>query len=1327
MRSDVIKSGPARAPARAMLRGAGLRTEDLARPLVAIVNTWTEVMPCNLHLRALAEHVKAGVRAAGGTPLEGNTIAVADGIAMGTPGMSGSLVSREVVADSIELFVQSHALDAVVALVGCDKTLPGAAMALARLDVPGLVLYGGSIAPGLHRGREVTIQDVFEAVGACAAGRIDEAELAELEERACPGAGACGGQFTANTMAGVLGTLGLAPLDEGDVPAMDPCKPASARRAGELVMRAWREDLRPRAILTRSAFHDAIAYVAASGGSTNAVLHLLAIAQEAGLALELEEFDRIAARTPWIADLKPGGRFTAVDLARAGGTRLVLARLANAGLVTGEHATVSGRRLRDEITGASERAGQEVVRALAQPLAVRGGFAILRGSLAPEGCVVKLAGHARTRFAGPARVFDGEAAAFAALQEGRISAGDVLVLRGVGPRGGPGMPEMLAVTGALVGRGLGESVALVTDGRFSGATHGLMIGHVAPEAACGGPLARLRQGDEIVIDVEARRLDTRADLASRTPLVHPRPVTGGVLAKYAALVSSAPPPGLDPALRARLRRALRQRAAARGRRCRADRAQGTGQPRAPAVRGRTRRALPARGAARRERCRSCARPGLRPWHRRHARGRARDQLRGGDRDRSLRRAGSPVWRRDRARRGRLGDAGRGRLPARGGLLRVSARAEADRRPPARGRPGAHASLRQRDRQVRRPDARSTRRGRARAREHAQAPGGGALRRLRARVDRGGPRRPRALRGAPGARPRPRHRAGGARAARGDGVVATGRGGSAMNGASYLIRFLEQQGVEVLFGYPGGAVMPVYDALVGARLRHVLVRHEQAAVMAADGYARATRRTGVCLATSGPGATNLITGLANAQADSVPVVAITGQVPTALLGTDAFQEVDVLGLTLPVVKHGFLVRRAADLPGILEQAFRLAQEGRPGPVLIDLPKDVATSPVADELRAPVSPPLAPPPGGAELARARELLCASERPIVCAGGGIALANAVEAFRRFTARARIPTVSTLKGLGALPSDDPLHLGMLGMHGSRPANLAVQECDLLFVVGARFDDRATGKLAEFAPLARVVQLDIDPAEVGKLRAVDVAVLGALTAALEALALPLAIEPWRLHCRRLQAQAEPLAPAGDEVHAPRLLRRLSEVAGPDAILACDVGQHQMWVAQHARILRPEHHLSSSGLGAMGYGLPAAMGAQTAFPGRTVVCVTGDGSLMMNLQELATLKRYGLPVKILLFDNHGLGLVRQWQELFFERRFSEVDLSDNPDFVEVARSFGLAAHRLERRADEGEALRALLAERGPALLHVLVNPGDHVWPLVPPGSGNGLMLEGVRR
>ncbi len=543
-KSHDLLDGPDRAPARAMLKAVGFTDDDLSRPLVGVANTWIEVMPCNYHLRRLSEKVKAGIRAAGGTPIEYNTIAVSDGIAMGTEGMKASLISREVIADSIELVARGHLFDAVVALSGCDKTIPGTVMALARLDLPSLMLYGGSIMPGRFQGHDVTIQDVFEAVGAHAAGKMTDAELRDLEDHACPGAGACGGQFTANTMAIAFEFLGISPMGYNGVPAMDPRKDEVAFKCGQMLMELLRRGLRPRQIITRASLENAIAAVATTGGSTNAVLHLLAVAREAGVDLSIDDFDLINRRVPLLADLKPGGRFMAADLWAAGGTTLVANRLLEAGVLHADQLTVTGRTIGEEARQATETPGQQVLRPLAKPIKPTGGMVILKGNLAPEGCVVKVAGHSMMSFRGPAKVFDREEDAFAATQRHEIKAGDVVVIRYEGPEGGPGMREMLGVTAAIVGAGLGDSVALLTDGRFSGATHGLMAGHVAPEAARGGPIAALRNGDIILFDVATRKLNvelSQDDIKSRlSQWKAPTPrYTTGVMAKYARHVSSA--------------------------------------------------------------------------------------------------------------------------------------------------------------------------------------------------------------------------------------------------------------------------------------------------------------------------------------------------------------------------------------------------------------------------------------------------------------------------------------------------------------------------------------------------------------------------------------------------------------------------------------------------------------------------------------------------------------------------------------------------------------------------------------------------------------------
>lgn len=545
----------------------------------------------------------------------------------------------------------------------------------------------------------------------------------------------------------------------------------------------------------------------------------------------------------------------------------------------------------------------------------------------------------------------------------------------------------------------------------------------------------------------------------------------------------------------------------------------------------------------------------------------------------------------------------------------------------------------------------------------------------------------------------------------------------MNGAQWVVHALRAQGVEIVFGYPGGAIMPVYDALYDGGVEHLLCRHEQGAAMAAIGYARSTGKTGVCIATSGPGATNLLTGLADALLDSVPVVAITGQVAAPLIGTDAFQEVDVLGLSLACTKHSFLVESLDELPRVLAEAFEIANSGRPGPVLVDIPKDIQLaigepetwlSAVEDDADLPL----------AELQQAREMLAQAKKPMLYVGGGVGMAQAVPALREFISVTGMPSTVTLKGLGAVPADHAFYTGMLGMHGTKTANLAVQECDLLLAVGARFDDRVTGKLNTFAPHAKVIHMDIDPAELSKLRQAHVALQGPLNQLLPALQQPLHIASWQQHIAALNEEHQwRYDHPGQAIYAPLLLKQLSERKSAEAVVTTDVGQHQMWTAQHMTFTRPENFITSSGLGTMGFGLPAAVGAQVARPEDTVICVSGDGSFMMNVQELGTIKRKQLPVKILLLDNQRLGMVRQWQQLFFEERYSETTLTDNPDFLTLASAFGIPGQHITRKDQVEAALDALLNSDGPYMLHVSIDEYENVWPLVPPGASNSQMLE----
>ncbi|HHQ4642386.1 TPA: acetolactate synthase 2 catalytic subunit [Aeromonas veronii] len=545
----------------------------------------------------------------------------------------------------------------------------------------------------------------------------------------------------------------------------------------------------------------------------------------------------------------------------------------------------------------------------------------------------------------------------------------------------------------------------------------------------------------------------------------------------------------------------------------------------------------------------------------------------------------------------------------------------------------------------------------------------------------------------------------------------------MNGAQFLVQALKKQGVTQVFGYPGGAIMPVYDALYDGGLAHQLCRHEQGAAMAAVGYARASGQVGVCIATSGPGATNLVTGLAEALLDSVPLVAISGQVPCSAIGTDAFQEVDVLGMSLSCTKHSFMVTDAADLGRVLAEAFAIATEGRPGPVLIDLPKDVqlAAVPPQSPLFAVEEPEALTP---SELTAARTLLAAAERPVLYVGGGVGMANAEQQLRDFAAATGMPAVTTLKGIGALDPDSPVYLGMLGMHGTKAANYAVQQCDLLLVVGARFDDRVTGKLEEFAPEAKVIHLDVDAAEFGKRRAAEVGITADLKQVLPRLAMTLDIAPWREHCAAMAREyAFRYDHPGQAIYAPALLKQLSARLPESSVVACDVGQHQMWVAQHMRFTSPRNHLSSAGLGTMGFGLPAAIGAKMSRPEDEVVLVSGDGSFMMNVQELGTIRRAQLKVKMVLLDNQRLGMVRQWQELFFDGRYSETILSDNPDFVALAAAFGIPGETITCKEQIAGALDRLLASESAYLLHVAISEEENVWPLVPPGVANHQMME----
>lgn len=544
----------------------------------------------------------------------------------------------------------------------------------------------------------------------------------------------------------------------------------------------------------------------------------------------------------------------------------------------------------------------------------------------------------------------------------------------------------------------------------------------------------------------------------------------------------------------------------------------------------------------------------------------------------------------------------------------------------------------------------------------------------------------------------------------------------MNGAELVLKVLQQQGVDTIFGYPGGAIMPIYDAIYHSTVKHYLCRHEQGGAFSAIGYARASGKVGVCLATSGPGATNLITSLADALLDSVPLVAITGQVSQAVMGSDAFQEVDVLGLSLSVTKHSFMVRNVKDLAATLQEAFRLAQSGRPGPVLVDIPKDIQLAP-AVEPEWPEYPAPRIATSLANAAKARELITNAKKPIAYIGGGVQMADALAQLQHFLAESPMPSVTTLKGMGSVARANPHYLGMLGMHGTQAANLAVQQCDLLICLGARFDDRVTGNLAKFAPEAKVIHVDIDPAEINKVRFADCAFIGDMKQILPAISASTQCDEWLAHCLQLKQQyGWRYDHPGERIYAPLMLKQLSDRMPDNSVVCCDVGQHQMWVAQHMRFNSPRNHLSSGGLGTMGFGLPAAIGAKLARPQDTVIAVSGDGSFMMNVQELGTIKRFRLPVKIVIVDNQRLGMVKQWQQLFFNERYSETDLSDNPDFVALAAAFAIPGHTITRKDEVESALDAMFTWPGPYLLHVRIDEKDNVWPLVPPGAANEDML-----
>ncbi len=962
--------------------------------------------------------------------------------------------------------------------------------------------------------------------------------------------------FTANSMNCLMEALGLALPGNGSILAIDPRREALAQEAGRRILGLVQRGVKARDLFTRDALDDAFALDMAMGGSTNTVLHLLAAAHEAEIPYDLARINAISRRTPYLCKVAPAIKDVHMeDVDNAGGVPAILSELATAGLLHLDRPTVTGQTVRENLDGVAVQ-DRRVIRTAAEPFRATGGLSILFGNIAPEGAVVKtgaVAAH-MMQFAGPARIYETQDAAVDGILGGEVQAGEVIVIRYEGPKGGPGMPEMLTPTSALAGQGLDTQVAMITDGRFSGGTRGLSIGHVSPEAAEGGPIAAVRAGDTISIDLDAGTLTLEvpeAEIARRLaarPVFVPK-IRGGYLERYAYFVTSA---------------------------------------------------------------------------------------------------------------------------SQGGVMRV---------------PGAPLAGRRRRRDL---DSHACPR----------------LNVMEAIVT------------FPAAAPAASHPLHGAR----------------MSGAEIFVRALDAEGVEVVFGYPGGAVIKIYDemARVGPRFRHVLVRHEQGGTHMAEGYAKATGRVGTVLVTSGPGATNCVTGIADAFMDSVPLVVFTGQVATALIGNDAFQETDIMGVTRSITKHSFQVRRVEDLAPTIKAAYHLARTGRPGPVVVDLPKDVLAA------TAPFDYPDAPSIRGyhfadavdaAGVALAAAMLNAAERPVLYVGGGTIASGAAEALTALARAAQLPVTMTLHGLGAFPDDDPLSLGMLGMHGTWYANQAIQHTDLIVAVGARFDDRVTGKLEAWAPHARVIHIDIDPACIAKNVPVECPIVGDVAAVLAALAPHVEVRDrgaWHAQIAAWRAEC-PLAyeTADGVLRAQGVIELLRAATGGEAVVVSDVGQHQMWTAQYFRFTRPRGHISSGGLGTMGFSVPAAIGAAFGLEGQgvPVVSISGDGGFVMNAQELAVAARYRLPVVFCVINNGFLGMVRQWQELFHEQRYSHTDLTElNPDFVKLAEAYGVPGCRATTPEEARACIAEALAAGGPSLIEFRVPAEEMVFPMVPAGAATGDMI-----
>ena len=1146
-RSSAVTEGVARAPHRSLLKADGITDEELERPLVAVFNSRNDIIPGHNNLDKIAEAVKAGIYLAGGVPFEISTIGVCDGIAMNHDGMHYSLVSREAIADSLECAVQGHAFDALVCIPNCDKIVPGMLLGALRVNIPTVFVSGGPMLAGKQPGGcgpSTDLNTLFDGAARVLNGTMTEDELKSYEDTACPTCGSCSGMFTANSMNCLTEALGIALPGNGTIPAVYSERIRLAKHAGMKVMELLEQGICARDIVSEAAIHNAMECDMAFGGSTNTVLHLTAIAREAGHPITMDDWDAASARTPHLVKLAPSGPRPLTDLYEVGGVPVVMAELDRLGLIDRSALTCMGPMgdYLDYLHAACAGADGEVCRTHDNPFSPSGALKVLHGNIAPDGAIVKK------------------------------SAVD---------------PSMMTHTGP----------ARVLRQRGGGLRR-----HQRRED-CGG-----RRGGHPLRGAEGRP-------------GHARDADAHVLHRGDGSVHERG---------AHHRRALLGRDEGPGR--------GAREPRS----------------------------GRRRAHRAHRGGRPGD---GGH-------------------RGRRAHAGRGRCRA---------------RTPPRGLDAAVAEARPwRAREVR--EARLIRRQggvcfMTEANQNQQQPRPGATA---------------AVKGAP----------------RGLGSR-TEKQGRTMTGAQAVVASLEAEGVDLVFGYPGGQAIKIYDALYDStQIKHVLSRHEQGAVHEADGYARATGNVGVAIVTSGPGATNTVTGIATAYMDSVPLVVITGQVPRGVIGTDSFQESDIVGITMPVVKHSYLLQSTDELTTTFREAFHIAKTGRPGPVLIDVPSDLASEELVfaypDEVNLPSYKPTYR--GNAkQVKQAVARIRRAERPVLYVGGGVVSSGASEELRALAELMQVPVVTTLMGKGAFPASHSLNLGPVGMHGSKYANLAMTESDLIIAAGARFSDRVTGRLDEFAPHAEVIHIDIDPAEIGKVREAQIPIVGDLKGVLGGIVAQLSkegaspeteawlgqIAEWR---RRHPFYHPNVGDAPEEIVPEVVMEKLSDALDPEkSIVVTEVGQHQMWAAQHIARERPRSFISSGGLGTMGFGFPAAIGAAIGCPDKTVVCVAGDGSFQMNSQEMATAGIHGVPVKVLVMDNRCLGMVHQWQHLFYGERYSSTLLDANPDFVKLADAYGWQAARVESPDELDAALAAMLAAEGPYLLDVAISRDQNVFPMVAPG------------